>query len=339
MPDQRPDGSSKSNGRPYWVGFDLGGTKMLATVFDDDFQRLGRMRTKTLGAEGAKAGVQRIVDSIRDALADAQVEADQLGGIGVGCPGPLDLKRGILLDTPNLGWKNVKLAKALNEEFGCPAVIANDVDTGVYGEYRFGAGKSARCVIGVFPGTGIGGGCVYEGRIVRAATTSCMEIGHVQIAPHGPLCGCGQRGCLEAVASRLAISAAAAQAAFRGEAPNLLKRSGTDLANIRSGALAGAIAAGDKVVEDIVREAARNIGLVVASVVNLLAPDVVVLGGGLTEAMPELIVETVAAAARSRVMPSFVDAFKVVPAQLQDDATIMGAAAWAREVITAGDTG
>ncbi len=318
-----------------WVGFDLGGTKMLATVFDDDFQPIGRMRTKTLGNEGVKAGLQRIVDTIHAALDDADIDRKLLGGIGVGCPGPLDLERGVILDTPNLGWQNVKIAKTLKEEFGCPAVIANDVDAGVYGEYRFGAGQKARCVLGVFPGTGIGGGCVYEGRIVRARTTSCMEIGHCQVLPDGPLCGCGRRGCLEAVASRLAISSAAAQAAFRGEAPHLLKQAGTDLANIRSGVLASAIEAGDRVVEEIVREAARHIGVAVANVVNLLAPDIVVLGGGLTEAMPRLMVDTVAVTAKNRVMPSFADSFEVVPARLQDDATIMGAAAWAQEVISA----
>ncbi len=180
-----------------------------------------------------------------------------LRGIGLGSAGPLDLDEGIILDAPNLGWKDVKIKSILEKEFGCPAVVLNDVDAGVYGEYRFGAARSSRCAVGVFPGTGIGGGCVYDGKILRGKTNSCMEIGHIQVVPDGPRCGCGLQGCLEAVASRLAISAAAAQAAYRGQAPHLLDIAGTSLDEIRSGALADAIAAGDTVVESIVRTGGR----------------------------------------------------------------------------------
>src|SRR5262245_38055008 len=211
-----------------------------------------------------------------------------------------------------------------------PTVVLNDVDAGVYGEYRFGAGKNARCLVGVFPGTGIGGGCIYEGQILRGKNVSCFEIGHVQINPNGLPCGCGRIGCLETEASRLAIAAAAATAAFRGEAPHLLAAAGTDLANVRSGVLAEAIQAGDTIIEQIVQRAARLIGWAVGDVVNLLAPDVIVLGGGLVEAMPELFVEEVEQAARRRAAPPFSKTFKVAAAKLGDDAVVRGAAAWAQ---------
>ena len=307
---------------------------MLATVFDSSFQPLGRHRAKTHGAKGAKKGMDRLKKTIEEALGDAQIELSDVAGIGIGCPGPLDLDEGVLIESPNLSWYNVPIKAELEAEFGCPTVIANDVDAGVYGEYRFGAGKSARCVVGIFPGTGIGGGCVYEGRIVRGRKGSCMEIGHMQVMPDGPRCGCGQQGCLEAVASRLAISAAAAQAAYRGQAPHLSELAGTDLSKIRSGALAESIEAGDAAVEQVVREAAGHIGAAVANVVHLLAPDVVVLGGGLVEAMPGLITEAVREAAESRVMPSFAGSFQVLAAKLGDDATVLGAAAWAQELIS-----
>jgi glucokinase len=161
-----------------------------------------------------------------------------------------------------------------------------------------------------------------------------MEIGHMEVTPRGPLCGCGASGCLEAVASRLAVSAAAAQAAYRGQAPHLLEAAGTDLSDIRSGALAASVAGGDEAVERILREAARQIGIAVAGVVNLLAPDKVVLGGGLVEAMPELFVEEVSKTARKRAMPAFADTFKVVAAELGDDASVLGAAAWAYDSTT-----
>ncbi|HUE16872.1 MAG TPA: ROK family protein [Planctomycetaceae bacterium] len=314
-----------------WIGFDLGGTKMLAVVFDSAFSVVVRKRRKTKGHEGVQSGIARIIDTITEALAEAGLQRGDLRGIGLGSAGPLDLDEGIILDAPNLGWKDVKIKSILEKEFGCPAVVLNDVDAGVYGEYRFGAARSSRCAVGVFPGTGIGGGCVYDGKIIRGRTNSCMEIGHIQVVPDGPLCGCGLQGCLEAVASRLAISSAAAQAAYRGQAPHLLDIAGTNLDDIRSGALADAIAAGDSVVESIVRLAARHIGTAVASIVHLLAPDCVVLGGGLVEAMPRLIVNEVTAAAKKKVLPSFAETFTVVPAELGDDSTAMGAAAWVRE--------
>lgn len=322
--------SNKDN----WIGFDLGGTKMMAVAYGPQFAPLGKKRRKTKAFEGAEAGIERIVKTINDALADAHLKIDTLAGIGMGIPGHLDLKRGVIHSAPNLGWQNVRIKRELEKQLGCPVVIANDVDAGLYGEYCFGAAKKTRCALGVFPGTGIGGACVYEGKIIRGSRNSCMEIGHTQVLPDGPLCGCGQLGCLEAVASRLAISAEAAKAAYRGEAPHLLEVAGTDLSRIRSGVLAASIDAGDKAVEQIVRRAAQWIGLGVANTVNLLSPDVVVLGGGLVEAIPEVFREVVEESAAANVMASFRKTFRVAVAELGDDAAVMGAAAWACEETT-----
>lgn len=326
---------AENNNGKYWVGFDLGGTKMQATVFDAKLKQKDSERRKTKAQEGAKAGVSRIIETISRVLERAGVAKDRVAGIGIGVPGPLDLDRGVLLESANLGWKDVKLKEELEKAFGCPAVVLNDVDAGVYAEYRFGAAKKARCVVGVFPGTGIGGGCIYEGKILRGKTSSCFEFGHCQVQPGGALCGCGQRGCLETLASRLAISAAAAQAAFRGEAPNLLKLAGgANLMEIRSRTLAEAIKAGDKAVERIVKDAAEWLGVGISIAVSLVAPDVVVLGGGLVEAMPDLLRSEVEEAARRHIMKSMRASFEVVVAKLGDDATATGAAAWAQLSIT-----
>lgn len=327
---------STDAGRDYFVGFDLGGTKMLAEVFDSTFAVVGRKRKRTRGNEGVEEGLKRICATIEGALEDAGIASEQLAGIGVGCPGPLDLDAGLILDTPNLGWQNVPVRKALMDVFGCSTYIVNDVDAGVYGEYSLGAAQGAHCVLGVFPGTGIGGGCVYEGKLLRGKTSSVMEIGHVQVVERGPLCGCGRQGCLEAVASRLAIASAAVAAAYRGEAPYLLEKVGTSVADVRSGVLAASLEAGDESVAKILKQAARWIGVAVGNVVNLLGPDVVVLGGGLVEAMPEFFCTHVAKAARKRAMPSFEDSFRVVAAKLGDDATAAGAAAWARNLVAEG---
>jgi glucokinase len=221
----------------------------------------------------------------------------------------------------------------LEKEFHCGAVIANDVDLGVFGEYQFGAAKGAHCAIGVFPGTGIGGGCVHEGKIFRGKYSSCMEVGHVQVNPQGGLCGCGHFGCLETEGSRLAISSEAAKAAYRGEAPYLREQVGMDLQEIRSGVLAEAIKKGDKTVERIVCQAAEQVGVAVGNIVTLMSPDIVVLGGGLVEAMPDLFVSIVKRRARETTMSPFMDFFEVVPATLGDDAGVKGAAAWAAECL------
>lgn len=325
---------NRSSKADHWIGFDLGGTKMLATLYDDRFRPVGRRRTKTMGMEGAEAGVARIVETIHSAIKDADVSEKRVGGIGLGCPGPLDLDAGVILEAPNLGWKQVDIKSVLEKEFGCPAVIANDVDAGTYGEFRFGAGQGARCLLGVFPGTGIGGACVYQGEIFRGKRSSCMEIGHVQVLPKGPRCGCGRRGCVEAVASRLAISSEAAKAAYRGQAPHLYGAEGTTVADIKSGALARSIEAGDSAVERILRDAAGYIGVALSGAINLLAPDLVILGGGLVEAMPTLFLEHVSKGVNKGIMPSFSGTFKIEVARLGDDAAVLGAAAWAQHSVT-----
>lgn len=324
----------KPGDRDLWLGFDLGATKMLACVCDDDFRIVGRKRKATKGHEGSEAGIDRVRQVIELALQDAQVGAERLAGIGIGIPGPVDTQAGVVLETPNLGWKDLPLQEILEEEYGCPAVVLNDVDAGVYGEYRMGAARDARCVIGLFPGTGIGGGCVYHGEILTGDRISCFEVGHMRVQPEGPLCGCGQHGCLEAVASRLAISSAAARAAYQGNAPHLKKVAGTDLSEMRSGALAESIREGDLVVEQIVREAARQLGMAAGWLVNLIGPDVILLGGGLVEALPGIYADEVQRAAEAHSMPSFQGTFRVCVANLGDFAAIKGAAAWAHRKVS-----
>jgi len=314
-----------------WVGFDLGGTKMMATVYTGTFRALAFAKAKTPVNEGPKAVQIRIRETIKEALKLAKVPVRSVSGIGVGCPGVLDLDRGVVLEAPNLGWKRVPLQALLQKWFRCRVVVANDVDAGTYGEYRFGAGEGARTLLGVFPGTGIGGGCVMDGKLIRGKVGSAMEIGHIPIRENGRLCGCGKRGCLEAQAGRLAISAEVAQAVFRGEAPFLATRGGGDLKKLKSGLLAKAIKAGDVTVERIVRDGMRLMGRGIGGVVNLLAPDVVVLGGGLVEAMPRLVLEEVRAGLKETAMASFLKQVKVREAKLGDDATTMGAAALAAE--------
>jgi len=318
---------------PCFVGVDLGATKTMAVVYDDEFRPLGRKLKRTLPHQGFDKCVRRIGRAIDGALERSQVDRSQIVAIGIGSPGALDLDGGVILDAPNLGWTNAPLSEALRRSYGCLVIVGNDVDMGLFAEYCFGAAQGARCALGVFPGTGIGGGCIYEGNVLRGEEGSCVEIGHVPIMLDGPECGCGQFGCLEAVAGRLAIAAAAAKAAHCGQAPYLMKHAGTVVSRIRSPMIAAAIRNGDVAVERIVRRAARAVGLAVAGTVHLLSPETIVLGGGLVEALPELYPDEVERAARERVLPSFRNSFRVVKSELGNDATARGAAAWAKKLV------
>lgn len=325
--------TTESTGLPR-VGFDLGGTNMRAVLYDAAFKPVGRAskRHKQKSGEQSGSGIKRMTALIEKALASvpAAETSPALGGIGIACPGTVNPASGDIYELTNLGWPVLAVRAPLQKRFGCPVHVLNDVDAGTYGEYCFGAGRGAECVLGVFPGTGVGGGCVRSGVLMQAREVSCFEIGHLAVMPGGALCGCGQRGCLETLAGRLAISQAAAAAVYRGEAPNLAAETGTNLAMIRSGALARAIDAGDKVIETIVTDAACWLGVGIASVVNLLAPDCIVLGGGLVEAMPVLYRDVVEDTVRRRVMRAYRKRFKVVVASLGDDAVAQGAAAWSR---------
>ncbi len=304
------------------VGFDLGGTKMLAKIFDDNFEELGRAKTKTEGHRGVSSGLKRMALTIREALDNAGVTADQIETIGVGCPGPINPKTGILVEAPNLGWKNVPVSEHLTAEFGAPTWICNDVDAGIYAEYQMGVAKGVDCVVGIFPGTGIGAGAVLDGQLLQGGKLSCMELGHIPLGNGGPS--------LETECSRLKIAIEAARAAYRGQAPHLLKLCGTDISKITSGKLAASIEKGDKAIEKIVKEAAKTLGAGVATVVHLLAPDLIVLGGGLVEALPDLYVKNVHKSANKHLIATYKNSFKVVAASLEDDAGVMGAAAWAK---------
>jgi glucokinase len=323
-----------ANQKNIWIGFDLGGTKMLTIAYDEKWNVIGRRRRKTRGRDGSDSGIERIGSTIDELLGENEIDKDRIAGIGIGCPGPIDLENGRILATPNLGWDDVDIGDFLKKRFDCPVVVMNDVDAGVFGEYQFGSAKGSRCAVGIFPGTGVGGGCVYEGRILQGAGISCMEIGHTRISSSSRASGYELPGTVEAEASRLTIAAEAAKAAYRGDAPYLFKKTGTDLAEIRSGAIADAIENGDTAIRGLVEEASRSIGLAVVNIVHILAPDKIVLGGGMVEAMEELIVGVVRKTARESVMSVYKDRFEVVAAKLGDDAVVLGAAAWAKQELT-----
>lgn len=309
----------------YVIGLDIGGTKIMSCVFDHKFKVVGRCRKKSRSEKNANEKPEdRIIKIVKDSIADAGDKP--ILGIGVGSPGPVNPEEGIIIDTPNLGWKRFPLANILTKAFGVPALIENDVNAGTYGEWVSGEVQDCKHVLGIFPGTGIGGGIIIDGKLIHGYTGGAGEVGHMTIEVDGPYCGCGKRGCLEAVASRIAIAAQVAAIAARGDSPFILKNCGADLSNIRSGMLAKAIEAGETMVEGVVRKAAFYTGIAVGNAMNFFSPEAVVLGGGLVEAMPDLYLEEVKRAVKEHAMPSIRKGVRIVKAKLGDDAAAMGAA-------------
>lgn len=320
------------------VGFDLGGTKMLSAIAMPDNSLVGRTKKRTASDHDAEEIVKRICKSIDKSLADANLKKTDIGAIGIGCPGPVDLEKGRLQQTPNMALGGFPLRKTLESEFGVPVVLENDVNAGTYGEFCFGAAKGFRHVVGIFPGTGIGGGLVLNGQLYHGAHGGAGEIGHMIINVGGALCGCGQYGCLEAHASRLSLSRDAAALAFRGQAPSVESQAGTDLAQMRSKVLREAIDDGDKAVITLVRRAAEFLGIGMANVVNILNPEIIVLGGGLVEALPaDCYLKVAERSMRQHAMPLMGKRTKVAAATLGDDAVVLGAAQLARDYLKAKD--
>ena len=311
------------------IGFDLGGTKMFAVVFDENFKVLGSARVPTDGHKGAKDGLKRIAATAQDAMKDAGIKTRDVRAFGIGCPGVVDFEQGILRRAVNIGWEDVKVGGYLEEKLGMHVSVLNDVDAGTYAEYAMGAGKGARSLLGIFPGTGVGGGFVYEGKILRGRRASCMEIGNVRLAGttlegemHEPVR-------LEALAGRLGVASACATVAARGGAPSVMAKAGTDIKAIKSGTISRAIEGGEKAVERIMERSIHYLGLGAAAVVDLLAPDTIVLGGGLVEKMPDLYTKGLKKSIEANAQPALAKGIKVVVAELGDYAVVKGAASYA----------
>jgi glucokinase len=307
------------------VAVDVGGTNIVAAVLDHDMNIVSRRKKKSRAQPGSDPTEVRLTEAIAEALEEAGLKKPK--GIGIGSPGPLDPVEGVIVDTPNLAWKDFPLVEYLEKKFDVPVVLDNDVNLGTYGEYRFGKASKFSNVLGVFPGTGVGGGWVLDGKLFTGASGSALEVGHITVLPGGPFCGCGKRGCLEAIASRTAIAAEIAVLAARHDAPFIFENYGTDIANIRSGAIAKAIKNGDHMVEAVVRRAAYYVGMTIGNLINVLSPEAVVIGGGLVEAMEKLYLEEVESAIEEHALEFMREGVELFPAKLGDDAVVMGAAA------------
>jgi glucokinase len=313
------------------VGVDLGGTKILAGVVDADNRILGRGKRNTPAKEGGPAILQAMIECVNEALASAGVKPEDVAAGGIGSPGPLDVKSGVILFSANLNVKNYPIGPELAAHLNRPVVVQNDVRVGGYAEFRLGAGRGYRDIIAAFVGTGIGGCIILGGEIVTGSTGNAGELGHTIVKAGGPRCGCGARGCMEALASKTAIQRRVNKAVRKGVSTVLREKMARKGGRLKSGDLAEAVAASDPVALKAVQRAAHFLGLGLGGLVNVLGPEIVIIGGGVAEALGDPWVDQARTAARSQILTDPEIKIKIVRATLGDDAGMLGAALLARE--------
>lgn len=278
-----------SNNLPTGV-IDLGGTKIYSAVVTGDDTVAGEDLRPTNPEAGQAAIISAMVASLAAAAERAGIGLDELCGAGVAAPGPVDAMRGNLMNPPNLpGWGDVALGAILSERLKLPIVVENDANAAAMGEYLAGAGRGARSLIYVTVSTGIGGGIVLDGRLYRGSDGAAGEIGHMVIRPAGPLCGCGNRGCLEAVASGTALARDGGAAILAGEAPVLARIVERHGGGISAELVARAASEGDEGASSLLRRAGEMLGIGLGNLVNLLNPDVIAVGGGVAKIGPPLL--------------------------------------------------
>jgi len=326
-------GKKKPGRAPYVIGMDLGGTKILAAVIDSDGRILAQAKLKTRAKEGPDAVLQRLEEAARSAVQKAGLEWENVLGVGIGVPGPVDPDEGIVHHTPNLpGWEDVALGRELSEPLGVPVYLENDVNLGTLGEYALGAGRGTHDMVGIFVGTGVGGGLILDGELRTGFRNAAAEVGHMVVLADGPVCGCGRRGCLEALASRTAIERDIRIGLSTGRESLIPELAGKNAGRVTSGVLAKALQHNDPLVTEVVRRAQWYLGLMTGSIVNLIDPEMIVLGGGVAEALGESFVAPIRVTARQRfIQQTGADRVRIVAAQLGDHAAVLGAAVLVRQ--------
>ncbi len=314
-----------------FIGCDLGGTNLRAAVVDVESGDVLRLESiPTLAREMHEAVMQRMSDLVLHILQLAGLDKDDIGGIGIGVPGVIDLEKGETLFLPNLPgtWPHIPLADTITRHTGIPTVLLNDVRSITNGEWRFGAGRGVDTLAVFAIGTGIGGGLVINGQLHLGLGGTGGELGHTMIDFNGPVCGCGNNGCLEAYASGPAIAAMGMKAVSQGRTTRIAELCGYDLNRITPKLIAEAALEGDEIAKDIYEKAGFYIGIAAASICASIGPRRIIIGGGVAKA-GALLLDPIRRTVRQRVHVMPVDQVEIVPSQLGDNAGIIGVACWA----------
>lgn len=317
------EGEDMSN----WIGVDIGGTKILGALFDD---KGNKIKTEKKSSKSSK-GKEKVIDQLKKVLDTLLEDSKDVKGIGIGVPGVI--KEGKITFTPNMPLNEFNLIDFVKEEYKIDCIVENDANASMYGEWKFGAAKGAKNAVGYFVGTGIGGGLILNNSLYRGSYNFAAEIGHMNVYPQGPLCGCNLRGCLESLSSKVAIQREITRKRERGE-KTVIKKS--DLKNIvKSSTLKTAYDEGDKVVRSILNDVAFYLGINAGSIINLLNPDVILYGGGIMEALGEELLPIIIETAKQYSIPHIFDTCEFKLSKLKDDACLYGAFSLIREKVGA----
>lgn len=307
----------------YWIGVDLGGTKILAGLFDDELQLLARAKHPT-GSERGPTGVfTRITQAVETVVREAKIEPRRIAGMGFGIPGQIEPGSTLVRFAPNLNWREIDVRPLMPSDWNWPIVLENDVRMGTYGEFARGAAQGARHVFGIFVGTGVGGGLILDGELYTGFNGHAGEIGHIVMNWRNGTT-------LEQIAGRRYQMKRAKE--ILDDAPKRVRREwkGIDLDRVKSSQLAEFYQNDDPVAVQVVDDAARSLGAAIGSVVNFLSPEVVVIGGGVTGALGESFIERIWDIALRTVLPGAANNVRCVAASLGDDSGIIGCAAYVR---------
>lgn len=306
------------------LGLDIGATKIIAALFSPDLTPLGTAKIKT--AETGKAIVDSVVKLVDKVLSAADVPRSVLCAVGAAVAAPLDRKRGVVLEAPNMGLSGFPLGDTLSKALGLCVTLENDVQCGVSGELRAGALQGYSEAAGVFVGTGIGGALVLGGKLYRGSSGTAGEFGHMIVLEGGASCGCGGYGHLEALASRSAMAKDAAACAAAGKAPLAFAQAGTDLKLFRSSVFAKSFESGESEIIRIVDRSAHWLGVGLANIVAMFNPQAIVIGGGVVNRFGEYYRKKALASMEGHLMPTLAKSTKLLLSTLGDLAVPTGAA-------------
>ena len=321
---------SNGNGGRLYFGVDVGGTKILAVLAGANGHVMARHRCPTPRGQGAEATVQAVGEAMAQCLTDSGAPGSSVRAAGVAVPGVPDPHADRIVFAPNIDLMGVPVAGPLSKRFGVPVVLGNDVNLGTLGELWQGSARGAASVVGLFPGTGLGGGIILDGHVLTGHHGAAAEIGHMLMDPSGPVCGCGRRGCLEAFASRTAIERDI-RAAVQAGRKTLLTEMAGDLSVIKSGMLRRALDAGDKLVCEVMAAAAEMLGRACMDMRRLVDPEMIVLGGGVVEACETFLMPIIERVLADDPLNAAGPGPQVVVAGAGDDAVVLGAVALARQ--------
>jgi glucokinase len=325
MPNADNQWSNRADA-PYVVGVDLGGTNIRAALVDHGGAILQDARRPALSDQAPAATVANIRDAVSEVLEEQGAGHREVVGIGIGLPGIMDDEQGLVFWSPNFPrWENVPVAREVGGPLHLPVTLLNDAKCAAMGELTYGAGRGARHMVMITVGTGIGGAFVVDGRLLMGPNGSIGEVGHHTIDPNGPLCGCGNHGCWEKFCGRDAIIDRTARLLQTGRPSALLEKIERP-DEVTPALVAQAAAEGDALAEQVMAETGFYLGVGVANLINMLNPEVFVIGGGIAQA-GEVLFAPLRRTVAARAVALQAKTAKIVPAALGDNAGVMGAAA------------